>query len=166
MNDATLDPVTDGRREVDRWLGNYSEDHRNPTNILIHWICVPAILWSVIAALWVVPVPTMLGRTGLWAGVAMFFAFVFYLRLSRALAFGMLAVFVVFGLLCEALYRALGPIPLLWLALGVFVVAWIGQFIGHKIEGRKPSFLTDLAYLLIGPAWIVAKLMRRLGVTY
>jgi len=165
MNDAT-NPVTDARREVDRWLGNYSEDHRNPTNFLIHWICVPAILWTVIAALWVVPVPPMLGRTGLWAAVAMFFAFVFYLRLSRALAFGMLAVFVVFGLLSEALYRALGPMPLLWLALGVFVVAWIGQFIGHKIEGRKPSFLTDLAYLLIGPAWIVAKLMRRMGVAY
>lgn len=166
MNDAIPNHVTDARREVDRWLGNYSEDHLNPTNILIHWICVPAILWTVIAALWVVPVPPMLGRTGLWAGVVMFFAFVFYLRLSRALAFGMLAVFVVFGLLSEALYRALGPMPLFWLAFGVFVVAWIGQFIGHKIEGRKPSFLTDLAYLLIGPAWIVAKLMRRVGVAY
>ena len=166
MNDATLNPDTDARREVDRWLGNYSEDHRNPTNILIHWICVPAILWTVIAALWVVPVPPMLGRTGVWAGVVMFFAFVFYLRLSRALAFGMLAVFVVFGLLSEALYRVLGPMPLFRLALGVFVVAWIGQLIGHKIEGRKPSLLTDLAYLLIGPAWIVAKLMRRVGVAY
>ncbi len=166
MNDATLNPATDTRREVERWLGNYSEDHRNPTNILIHWICVPAILWSVIALLWVVPVPPLLGRAGLWAGVAMFAAFVFYLRLSRALAFGMLAVFVVFGLISEALYRALGPAALMWFAVGVFVIAWIGQFIGHKIEGRKPSFLTDLAYLLIGPVWIVAKIMRRLGLAY
>ena len=153
-------------RPVDRWLGNYSEDHRNPTNILIHWICVPAILWTVIALLWVIPVPSILGRAGLWAGVAMFLALAFYLRLSRPLAFGMLALFVVFGLISEALYRTIGPTPLLWLALAVFVVAWIGQFIGHKIEGRKPSFLTDLAYLLIGPAWIVAKLMRRVGVAY
>ena len=50
-----------------------------------------------------------------------------------------------------------------WLAVGVFVAAWIGQFIGHQFEGRRPSFLTDLAYLLIGPAWLMAKLLRRLG---
>jgi uncharacterized membrane protein YGL010W len=64
------------------------------------------------------------------------------------------------------LYRTLGGQHLLWLALGVFVVAWIGQFIGHMIEGRRPSFFTDLAYLLIGPAWLVGKVMRRLGIAY
>jgi uncharacterized membrane protein YGL010W len=166
MNETALNSEGDVRREVERWLGNYSEDHRNPTNITIHWICVPAILWTVIALLWVVPVPAMLGRAGLWAAAAMVLAFAFYLRLSRPLAFAMLAVFVVLGLITETLYRALGASQLMWLAIAVFVVAWIGQFIGHKIEGKKPSFLTDLAYLLIGPAWIVAKLMRRIGIAY
>jgi uncharacterized membrane protein YGL010W len=159
-------PAADPRREVDRWLGNYSEDHRNSTNILIHWICVPLILWTAIALLWVVPVPAALGRPGLWAGVAMFFALSFYLRLSRPLGFGMLAAFVMLGLITEILYRALGTTPLLWLAIGVFVIAWIAQFIGHHIEGRRPAFFTDLAYLLIGPAWIVAKIMRKLGIAY
>ncbi len=96
----------------------------------------------------------------------MFFAISFYLRLSRPLGFAMLTVFVVLGLITEALFRTVGPGPLLWLAIAVFVAAWIAQFIGHRIESKKPSFLTDLAYLLIGPAWIVAKLMRRLGVAY
>ena len=159
-----LADAVDTRREVDRWLGNYSEDHRNPINILIHWICVPLILWTVIALLWVVPVPAMLGRAGLWAAVAMFAALSFYLRLSRPLGLGMFVAFVVLGLITEALYRWLGPAALMWLAIGVFVVAWIAQFVGHKVEGKKPSFLTDLAYLLIGPAWIVAKIMRRLGI--
>jgi uncharacterized membrane protein YGL010W len=159
-------PSADSRREVERWLGNYSEDHRNPTNILIHWICVPVILWTAIAMLWVLPVPAALGRPGLWAGAAMFLALSFYLRLSRPLGFAMLAVFVVFGLITEGLYRTIGPGQLLPLAIAVFVLAWIAQFVGHKIEGKKPSFLTDLAYLLIGPAWIVAKLMRRLGLAY
>jgi len=163
---AIPDQTADTRREVDRWLGNYSEDHRNPTNILIHWICVPLILWTVIALLWVVPVPAAIGRPGLWAGVAMFAAMMFYLRLSRALAFGMLAAFALLGLTTEALYRTLGPLPLMWLAIGVFVLAWIAQFLGHKIEGKRPSFLTDMAYLLIGPAWIVAKLMRKLGISF
>jgi uncharacterized membrane protein YGL010W len=166
MSDVTLDSRIDPRRDIDRWLGNYSEDHRNATNVLIHEICVPAILWSAIAMLWVLPVPPLLGRAGLWAAAAMFFSFVFYLKLSRRLAFGMLAVFVVFGLSSELLYRAFGPSILLELGIGVFVIAWIGQFIGHKIEGRKPSFLTDLSYLLIGPVWILAKVFRRFGLGY
>jgi uncharacterized membrane protein YGL010W len=153
-------------RSINEWLGGYSQDHRNPINILIHWICVPLILWTVIAALWVVPVPAALGRAGLWAGLAIFAAMLFYLRLSRSLAFGMLAAFVLLGAVTEALYRVLGPATLLWAALVVFVAAWIAQFVGHHIEGRRPAFLTDLAYLLIGPAWLVAKIMRRLGIAY
>lgn len=166
MNAIPTGTSADPRREVDRWLGNYSEDHRNPTNILIHWICVPLILWAVIALLWVIPVPAVLGRAGLWAGVAMFFALSFYLRLSRPLGFAMLAAFVVFGVITQALYDTIGAGNLLWLAVAVFVAAWIAQFIGHKIEGKRPSFLTDLAYLMIGPAWLVAKIMRRSGLPY
>ena len=97
MNEAAIQSGVDSRREVDRWLGNYSEDHRNATNTLIHWICVPAILWSGIAALWTVPVPVMLGRPGFWAGVAMFVSMAFYLRLSRPLGFVMLLAFVLLG---------------------------------------------------------------------
>lgn len=156
----------DPRREVDRWLGNYSEDHRNPTNILIHWICVPLIVWTVVAALWTIPVPAALGRPGFWAGVAMFASLAFYLRLSKPLAFGMLAVYVIMGVITEALFRTLGASGLLMLAGVVFVLAWIAQFIGHNIEGRRPAFLTDLVYLLIGPVWIVAKILRRIGVAY
>ena len=159
-------PPADPRREVDRWFGHYSEDHRNPKNILIHFVCVPLILWTAVAALWVVPVPAILGRPGLWAGLAMFFALTFYLRLSRPLGFGMLAAFVVLGLITEVLYRTLGANVLLWLTIGVFVLAWIAQFVGHHIEGSRPAFFTDLVYLLIGPAWIVAKIMRRLGISY
>src|SRR5690349_13961397 len=159
-------PAADPRRPVDRWLGNYSEDHRNPTNILIHWICVPLIVWTVIAMLWVLPVPAMIGRPGLWAGAAMVGALSFYWRLSHTLGIAMLGLFVLLGLITEGLYRALGHGALFWLAIGVFVVAWIAQFVGHQIEGRRPAFLTDLVYLLIGPAWVVAKVLRKLGIAY
>jgi len=166
MNALSETPVDKATREVDRWLNSYAADHRNPTNVAIHLVCVPLILWSVIALLWIMPVPAMLGRAGLWAGVGMFLALTFYLRLSRSLGYVMLASFVVLGLITAGLYRALGPQDLLFSALTIFVLAWIGQFVGHKIERRKPSFLTDLAYLLIGPAWIMAKLMRRFGLSY
>ncbi len=153
-------------RSVNEWFGNYSKDHRHPTNRVIHWICVPAILWSVIAALWALPVPASIGRPGFWAAMAMVAAFAFYWRMSKPIGFAMLIVFVVFGLLTEWLYRTIGPADLLWLALAVFVVAWIGQFIGHRIEGARPSFFTDLAYLLIGPAWLAGKVMRRFSIAW
>lgn len=153
-------------RSVHEWFGNYSRDHQNATNRAIHWVCVPAILWCVIALLWLVPVPHWLGRAGFWAALTMFAAFVFYYRMSRALGIAMALTFIALSLLTEGLFRALGSNTLLWLAVAVFVLAWIGQFIGHKIEGAKPSFFTDLAYLLIGPAWLVGKVMRRVGIAY
>ena len=153
-------------RSVNEWFGNYSADHRNSVNRLIHWVCVPAILWSVIAALWCIPVPVSIGRPGFWCGLALIAAFAFYWKMSRPIGIAMLLVFIAFGLITEVLYRAIGPSNLLWIALGIFVFAWIGQFIGHVIEGARPSFFTDLAYLLIGPAWLAGKLMRRLNIGY
>lgn len=80
----------------------------------------------------------------------------------------MLAAFVLMAALTWWLHARLGTAGLAWLALGVFVLAWIAQFIGHsaRYEGRKPSFLTDLRYLLIGPAWVLSKGYRALGLRY
>ena len=153
-------------RTANEWFGDYSRDHQNPVNRAIHWICVPAILWAVMAALWVMPVPVSIGRPGFWCGLAIVGAFAFYWRISRPIGAAMLLVFIVFGLSCEGLFRAIGPSSMLWIAGGVFVLAWIGQFIGHVIEGARPSFFTDLVYLLIGPAWLAGKLMRRLNISY
>ena len=151
------------QRSMQDWLDSYSNDHRNPVNQVFHWCCVPPIVWSVIALLWAIPVPQAWLRPGAWAVAAMVLAFYWYWRRSRRLALALLIAFAVLGLVTNFLYWKLGAAHLCWLAVGVFVVAWIGQFIGHKFEGRKPSFLTDLAYLLIGPAWLMAKLLRRLG---
>jgi len=153
-------------RPIDRWFASYSGDHRNATNQLIHVVCVPAILWSVIALLWCTPVPEGLLLPGAWAALAMFAAWMFYYRASKPLGLGMLAMFVLMGFLTRLLQETFGLTILLYAAVVVFVVAWIGQFVGHKIEGRKPSFLTDLTYLLIGPAWVLAKLYRKLGWPY
>lgn len=165
MNSAT-EPYADPRRPVDRFLGNYSEDHRNPTNRLVHWVCVPLIVWTVIALLWVIPVPPSFGRPGLWAALALFLATVFYLRLSRRLAIALVVFFAVLMAVTHVLYQAIGASALLWMAVGVFVAAWIAQFVGHQIEGKRPSFLTDLVYLLIGPMWLMSKIFRRAGIAY
>jgi uncharacterized membrane protein YGL010W len=168
MNSITphADEALDTRRPIDRLLGNYSEDHRNPTNQWIHRVCVPLIVWSVTALLFAVPVPAGLGRPGLWVAMAAAPAIGYYFRLSRVLALVMLAAFAAMIAFDWWVYWSYGATALFWLGTGVFVVSWIAQFIGHELEGKRPSFLTDLVYLLVGPLWVWAKLLRKLGVAY
>lgn len=150
-------------RTMQDWLDSYSRDHQHPTNQLLHWICVPLIVWCAVALLWSVPVPAAFARPGAWAVLAMFLAFVWYWRHSHRLGLALLVAFVVLALVTAGLFGLLGAARLRWLALAVFVLAWLGQFVGHAIEGRRPSFLTDLSYLLVGPAWLMEKLLRRFG---
>lgn len=153
-------------RPIDVWFAKYSADHQNATNQLIHYFAVPTILWTVTALLWCIPVPGTLFGAGAWAAFASFAAWMFYYRASRTLGFGMLAVLVVMLGIDRYLQERIGLSMLLKVAIAVFVVAWIAQFVGHKLEGKKPSFLTDLVYLLIGPAWVLAKVLRRFGLAY
>lgn len=153
-------------RSIDALLDQYSSDHRNPRNQIIHLICVPAIVWSVSAMLWTIPVPAVLFKPGAWAALAMFIAWMYYWRLSRKLALGMLVFFLAAILFNRWIYYRFGGAFLFELGVGVFVLAWIAQFIGHHIEGKRPSFLTDMVYLLVGPLWTLSKFYRRLGIAY
>ena len=149
-------------RAVDTWLNDYGESHQNSTNKLIHWICVPAIVWSVVALIWSIPAPVDWLN---WAVLTAIAAQLYYIKLSPRLSVG-IGLFVLACLaLCLMVERAAG-IPLGQIALAVFVVAWIGQFIGHKIEGQKPSFFKDVLFLMIGPAWLMAFVYRRMGWQY
>lgn len=140
-------------RKIDNLFSRYGESHRNPTNKAIHWICVPLITWSVLAALW--------AWTPIAAYVLIALAVVFYISLSLPIAIGMLVISGVMVLTLTVVTE-----HLLILAIVVFVAAWIGQFIGHKIEGKKPSFFEDIKFLLIGPAWLLGFVYRRLGIAY
>jgi uncharacterized membrane protein YGL010W len=150
-------------RTMQDWLDSYSADHQNPINQRLHWLCVPPIVWSVIALLWTIPVPARFLQPGAWAVLAMVLAFAWYWKRSHRLGGALLLAFAALALLTGLLFNQLGAANLRWSALAVFVVAWIGQFVGHQFEGRRPSFLTDLSYLLVGPAWLMEKLLRRLG---
>lgn len=163
---ANTELETTRERPIDRWFDSYSGDHVNGANQKIHYVAVPLILWSVTAVLWCIPVPGTLFGTGLWAALAAYGAWMFYNRASRPIGYGMLAT--LFFMLCANwwLFGFLGSRGMLQLAVAVFALAWIAQFVGHKIEGKKPSFLTDLVYLLIGPAWILSKVYRKIGLKY
>jgi uncharacterized membrane protein YGL010W len=140
-------------RRVDQWFERYGESHRNSANKAIHWICVPLITWSVLAALWA------WSPVAAYIGIAL--ALAFYAWLSPSIALGMLAVL---ALMVYPLTRLGANVPVV--AAVVFVLAWIGQFIGHMIEGRKPSFFEDVKFLLVGPAWLLGFIYRRAGIRY
>jgi len=157
-------------RKIDQLLSEYGESHQNVTNKTIHWICVPLIFFSITGL--VASIPSGLVQTWLgvgnpyanWATVALLIAIAYYVSLSITLTIGMAA----FGLLCLFIDKMIVQFGLsLWMvSLIIFVVAWIGQFYGHKIEGKKPSFLKDLQFLLIGPAWLMHFVYKRLGIPY
>lgn len=151
------------QRSMREWLDSYSQDHQHPTNRLLHWICVPLIVWSALALLWTVPVPASLLRPGAYAVFAIVLAFAWYWKRSHRLGAALLIALAMLALVCAWVFASLGSSHMRWLALGVFAVAWVGQFIGHLFEGRRPSFFTDLAYLLVGPAWLMDKLLNRIG---
>ena len=109
------------------------------------------------------PQPDFFGPLS-WAALLLLMAVGYYFVLSKTLAVG----FVVWAALVYAgnewLLAGLGRGGLFWLSAAVFVVAWVGQFMGHHIEGKKPSFLQDVQFLLIGPAWLMAFVYRKLSI--
>ena len=154
-------------RRIDVLLAEYGESHQNPTNKAIHWIAVPVIAWSVIAILWVLPTPALFHATPYlnWATIVCALAIIYYLTLSIPLAIGM-AAFSALAIVIIPLIESNVTINLQWIAGTLFVAAWGFQFAGHEVEGRQPSFFKDLQFLLIGPAWLMHFLFRRLGIPY
>lgn len=156
------------RKSADQWFAEYGESHQNDTNELIHWVCVPVIFFCAMGLIWSLPVPVTVARALPWFNwlhPVLIAAMGFYFRLSVPLAFGLLGFVSVCYCLIEVLALS-GGFPVWRLYLGLFVLAWIGQFIGHKIEGKKPSFLKDVVFLLIGPAWLMHFVYRKLDMGY
>jgi uncharacterized membrane protein YGL010W len=142
------------QRQIVTLIAKYSESHLNPINELIHVICVPAIVFSILGLLWSVHPAVALALVVL--------SLIYYVSLSVTMALGML---LMSGLMLWAL-QLTPQAYVLPGSIAIFVVAWIFQFIGHKIEGKKPSFFDDLRFLLIGPLFVLGVLYRRLNIHY
>ncbi len=151
-------------RSATVWLDEYAESHRNSTNKLLHWICVPAIVVSVAGLLWALPVPHAFARIAWlnWGTIALAAALVYYFALSPRLGVGMTLVMLAIAVIVAWLDSL--PVRLWIVCVALFVAAWIGQFVGHVYEGKRPSFFKDVQFLLIGPLWLLAHLYRRAGI--
>ena len=149
-------------KSAEQWFEEYAISHQNETNQWIHYICVPLIFFSVIGLLMSIPTTPLKSIFNLynplienWAMVVGLLISIFYLRLGFWYFLEM--AFVI--LLCIVGNFWLGNnFNLLYPSIAIFVLAWIGQFWGHQIEGRKPSFAKDVQFLLIGPLWVIQKL--------
>lgn len=155
-------------RTAAQWLDDYGDSHRNHTNKALHWICVPVIVWCVLGLLWSLPLPGGIRAVypaANWASFAVLAALLYYAMLSIRLALGALPLLLAFLWSLGRLDHLEG-VPLWSIYVFLFVVAWIGQFIGHAIEGKRPSFFKDVQFLMIGPLWLLADVYRRLGIRY
>jgi|TARA_B110000908_G_C9941357_1_gene308423 uncharacterized membrane protein YGL010W len=151
-------------------LEEYGESHQNSTNKLIHWICVPLIFYSIIALVYSIPNEILIPIFGdsiwaNWATITLVIVLIYYAKLSIPIAIGMLLFSAVCMFVCQYLSSTV-DVSLWIIALVIFVAAWAGQFYGHKVEGKKPSFLKDLQFLLIGPAWLMHFLFEKWGIKY
>ena len=150
---STASTPVGGERRVDILLAHYGESHQNPRNELIHFIAIPLIMLSLVGMMFA------LHPYVAYAFVAA--SMVYYARLSVVFLITMAALSAAF----IGVIFAMGPL-VLPVCVAIFVGAWILQFIGHKIEGKKPSFFEDIQYLWVGPLFVLSKLFNKLGIRW
>lgn len=161
------------KRQIDVLFDKYAESHQNPTNELIHWICVPLIVFSLLGLVWSIPFPhlSFLGRyNGFvnWGSFLIAFSVFYYYKLSPVMSYLMLILTFAMSFIIVLLEKwQLNGGPAVWQVCAIiFVLSWLGQFYGHKKEGKKPSFLEDVKFLLIGPIWLLHFICKKVGLRY
>lgn len=154
MSTITEPAAPAATRRVDRVLAHYGESHMDPVNERIHFVAIPLIMFSLVGLLYALHP---------WIAYAFLLgSMVYYVRLASPV---FLVTMAAISLAALAIVHALGDL-VLPVSLAIFVGAWIAQFAGHRIEGRKPSFFEDLQYLYVGPLFVLSKLFGRLGVRW
>lgn len=159
-------------RTMQQWFDEYGETHQNPINKLMHWICIPLIFFSSYGLLASIPsgflqalVPESVAAYANFGTILFAYGLFFYLRTSFKMFLGMLVVCVL--TMMGNIYIDNNAGMSLWMvSLIVFVIAWVGQFYGHAVEGKKPSFFKDLQFLMIGPAWLLGFIYKKIGLSY
>jgi uncharacterized membrane protein YGL010W len=154
MNHTAAAALGTSERKVDRLLAHYEQSHRNPTNELIHFVAIPAIMLSIVGLLFAIHP---------WVAYVFVAAGLVYYALLRAPVF--LLAMALLTAVALALVHAMGGLVLA-ISAAIFVVAWIFQFVGHRIEGRKPSFFEDIQYLWVGPLFVLSRLFLKLGIRW
>ena len=153
-------------KNIHDWNEEYGLYHKNRINKIIHWICIPLIIFSLFGLLSLMSYEFDIGEGHYkinTLGIFIILVLGYYLRLSKTLALGMLIISLLFAGIIDFISLN-SQSTLLYLYLGIFILAWVGQFIGHKFEGEKPAFFKDLQFLLIGPLWLLSYIYDKLKI--
>jgi len=150
-------------KSLNDWLKEYGESHQHPTNVVIHKVCVPLIMFSLLGLLWCIPQPLLM-KSYHYLNFSVILIvpcliFYFFLNLKMFIGMGIASFLMLSG---NHVLDYIGQ--LLPSSIIIFICAWIVQIWGHRIEGKRPSFLKDLTFLLIGPLWVLRSLYKRLGI--
>jgi uncharacterized membrane protein YGL010W len=131
-------------KTVDEWFRLYGESHQNPTNKLIHWICIPLIMFSLLGLLKAIPVPEIFPASFDFSWILIIGALIFYLMLSWQLSIGMV---IVVGLMLLGL-RALASTGanLAITNLAIFFIAWVFNLSVIKLKERSLLFLPTFSF--------------------
>ncbi len=153
MTATTTSPGNHTMRKVDALIAHYGSSHQHPKNEAIHFLAIPAIMLSLCGLIYALHPYALYA----FAGASL----VYYARLSWVF----FATMVVATALLIAGVKAMGA-NVLPISVGIFIAAWVIQFIGHKIEGKKPSFFEDIQYLWVGPLFLLSKVFLKLGIKW
>lgn len=160
-------------KSIHDWFNEYAQSHQNKTNKIIHWICIPLIFWSIIALFSLIPSDSMkifnnetLNQFAHFGTIIILIGLLFYLKLSFKIFIGMFMLSLVVLIDIWLVNQLFDKNTFTYLTISIFVLSWVGQFIGHKIEGKKPSFIKDIQFLLIGPAWLIGFIYSYLKIKY
>ncbi|UAA40282.1 DUF962 domain-containing protein [Paraneptunicella aestuarii] len=152
-------------RKIEYLLNEYGESHQNKTNIFIHAVAVPVIYFVTLGLISAIPTPEFVDFFDVtWAHIIAIPILYYYFLLSGPIGAAMTLLTAASFVFIELLERM--NISVWQFSLALFVVMWILQFIGHNIEGKRPSFLKDLQFLLVGPAWWWVHWLKRMNIHY
>ncbi len=149
------------------WLERYEKNHENLTWPLIYWAAVPMVVVGTVGVLWTLPVPaqfTEISPLLNWGSAFLMVSAVYYFVISLSLAIGLLPF--VIGVGSIQLWLADSDFTPLRVSSGLLVGGLIGLWLGHRNERGIRATLEDLQTIMIGPAWLLSVIYRRIGIPF
>ena len=153
--------------DTDHWLARYRDNHQNLCWPWLFGMAVPAVILGTVGMLWNLPVPeefTAISPLLNWGSTFLMAAAIYYFILSLPLAIGLMPMMVGVGFFHLWLQRS--DWPAFAASAGLLVAGICGLWVGHGSNERLRAMTEDLQTVMIGPAWLLSVIYRRLGIPF
>ncbi len=153
--------------ETDGWLQHYEDTHQDLTYPMVYWAAVPMVVLGTVGILWNLPIPDQFFEISPllnWGTAFLMATAVYYFIISVSLAIGMLPFLL--GIAGVQNWLTNSDYSPLRVSIGLLVAGIIGLWMGHRNQGSLRPVLRDLQLMMIGPAWLLSVLYRRIGIPF